>query len=208
VPRFISFDARRRRPLLPLVIVFAKAPRPGFVKTRLGLEPTAAALLYSKFVRRTVQTVKRLHGEATVELSVNMECADWSEFPIPRTVQPDGDLGVRLYAALQRGLSAGHPSVTILGSDSPTLTVEHVKWLVNSSADVSLGPTMDGGYYGIACRKIHPRMFDGIRWSTSDALQDTILAVEHCGLTRALGPEWFDVDRPEDLQRLIEQGFA
>jgi rSAM/selenodomain-associated transferase 1 len=185
--------------LLPLAIVFAKAPRPGHVKTRLGLEPTAAASLHAEFVSRTLNTVSELRGEAELELSLDGPCSAWSEFPIARTVQQAGDLGVKLYAALDRGLSIGHPNVLVLGSDSPTLPVDHVRWLLNSKADVALGPTLDGGYYGIACRKVQETMFDGVRWSTSDALQDTIRAVERCGLSHAIGPEWFDVDRPEDL---------
>jgi rSAM/selenodomain-associated transferase 1 len=193
--------------LLPLLTVFAKAPRPGFVKTRLGLEPAAAASLYSEFVRRTLQTVMLLREEATLELSLDMECSAWTEFSIPRSVQPEGDLGVRLFAALDRGLSAGHPAVVILGSDSPTLPVEHVRWLLESKADVALGPTLDGGYYGIACRKIKRPVFDAVRWSTARALEDTIRAVERCGLSHAVGPEWFDVDTPEDLRRLRQTGI-
>jgi glycosyltransferase A (GT-A) superfamily protein (DUF2064 family) len=147
-----------------------------------------------------------LHQEATLELSLDLHCTHWAEFSIQRTIQPAGDLGARLFATFQRGLSAGHPTVAIFGSDSPTLPVEHVRWLLESEADVSLGPTLDGGYYGIACRKIHEAIFDGVRWSTHEALQDTTRAVERCGFSRALGPKWFDVDRPEDLRRLTEDG--
>ena len=75
--------------------------------------------------------------------------------------------------------------------------------LLESTTDVTLGPTLDGGYYGIACRKIRPSMLNGVRWSSSDALHDTICAVERCGLSHALGPEWFDVDTPDDLGRLF-----
>jgi len=196
-----------RSRLLPLVVIFAKAPRPGFVKTRLGLDPTAAASIHSEFVRRTLETVLSLGEQAALELSLDVACTDWAENSIVRTIQPQGDLGVRLYATLRRGLSAGHPNVVILGSDSPTLPVEYVRWLMNSDADVSLGPTLDGGYYGIGCRKIHERMFDGVKWSTSDTRQDTVLALERCGLSPAIGPEWFDIDGPEDLRWLTEAGF-
>ena len=193
--------------MLPLVIVFAKAPRPGFVKTRLGLEPTAASSLYMEFVRRTLNAVCLLRDEAELELSLDTPCSAWSEFLILRTIQHEGDLGVKLFAAVERGLSAGHPNVVILGSDSPTLPAEHIRFLLNCKADVALGPTLDGGYYGIACRKIRPTMLDGVRWSTADALQDTIWAVQRCGLSHTLGPEWFDIDNPEDLRRLTESGF-
>jgi len=185
--------------VLPLIVVFSKAPRPGFVKTRLGLEPTTAASLYADFVSRTLKIVCDLRGEAELELSMDTPCEAWSEFPIARTIQNDGDLGVKLYAALERGLLAGHPKVLILGSDSPTLPAGHIRWLLESTVDVALGPTLDGGYYGIACRKVQQKMFDGVRWSTGDALGDTVYAVERCGLSHALGPEWFDIDTPEDL---------
>jgi rSAM/selenodomain-associated transferase 1 len=188
--------------LLPLIVVFAKAPRPGFVKTRLGLEPTVAALLYTEFARQTLQTVMLLREEAKLELSLDVPCEAWTEFSISRSIQREGDLGARLYAALERGLAAGHPSVVALGSDSPTLPIEHIRFLLKSRADVALGPTLDGGYYGIACRKINPAMFDGVRWSTCDALRDTTVSVERCGFSHAIGPEWFDVDTQEEMIRL------
>ena len=90
--------------LLPLIIVFAKAPRPGHVKTRLGLEPTTAAALYAEFVKRTLETVRKLRDEAETELSLDIPCAAWREVSIRRTIQHDGDLGVRLYSALENGL--------------------------------------------------------------------------------------------------------
>jgi glycosyltransferase A (GT-A) superfamily protein (DUF2064 family) len=134
-----------------------------------------------------------------MELCLDLPCEAWSEFSIKRTVQPEGDLGVRLYAALERGLETGRPKVVILGSDSPTLPVQHIRFLLTCDADVAFGPTVDGGYYGIGCRKIKPAMFEGVRWSSGETLSDSILSVERCGLSVAIGPEWFDVDRPEDL---------
>jgi uncharacterized protein len=188
--------------VLPLVIVFAKAPQPGKVKTRLGLEPAVAASVHAEFVRRTLQIVCAFSGEAELELCLDAPCTAWSEFEIRRSLQHEGDLGVRIYAALARGLAAGHPNVIILGSDSPTLPPEHIRFLLTSNADVALGPTRDGGYYGIACRKIMPNMFDAVRWSTGEALADTVGALRRCGLSHVLGREWFDVDTPEDLRQL------
>jgi rSAM/selenodomain-associated transferase 1 len=196
------FKQERDSRLPLLIIVFAKVPRPGFVKTRLALEPTAAASLYTEFVNRTLENVFKFREEADLELLLDIPHAAWAEFSIARTVQHDGDLGVKLYAALEHGLSAGHPNVVILGSDSPTLPPEHIRWLLNCDADVALGPTLDGGYYGIACRKVIPGMFNGVRWSSRDALRDTISSAVACGLCCTIGPDWFDVDRPEDLLRL------
>ena len=172
------------------------------MKTRLGLEPTEAASLYGEFVNQTLQTAWKLRDEAELELSLDIPCAAWAEFSIRRTVQHDGDLGVRLYGALDRGLATGHPKVVILGSDSPTLPAQHIRWLLNCDADVALGPTLDGGYYGIACRKISPMMFDAVRWSSVNALRDTTGGIERCEMSYEIGPEWFDVDTPEDLHRM------
>ena len=82
------------------------------------------------------------------------------------------------------------------------LPPSHVQALVDSPADVALGPTEDGGFYAIACSRTDPAMFDAVHWSTSSALEDTIQASRGCGLTVELGPSWFDVDGPEDLARL------
>ena len=71
-----------------------------------------------------------------------------------------------------------------------------------SPADVALGPCEDGGYYAIACRRTHPRMFDGVTWLSAETLAQTEEAARRCGLSVERGPGWYDVDRPEDLLRL------
>jgi glycosyltransferase A (GT-A) superfamily protein (DUF2064 family) len=93
----------------------------------------------------------------------------------------------------------------VLGSDSPTLPRAHIERLLASSADVVLGPCEDGGYYAIACRRIDPRMFAGVGWSTPYALEQTERAVRACGLSVERGDLWYDVDGPEDLARLAAE---
>ena len=119
-----------------------------------------------------------------------------------RSVQATGSLGQRMYGALERGLASGRPQVMILGSDSPGLPAGHLRALLSSPADVAMGPTEDGGYYAIACRRVQPEMFDGVRWSTENALADTLAGARRCGFGVELGLRWFDIDRPEDLIRL------
>jgi uncharacterized protein len=186
----------------PLIVLFAKAPTPGRVKTRLGLEPRRAAELHSSFVRETLVMLESLRGDADVELSTDEPTEAWREFPVVRTVQGPGQLGERIYTALEQALAAGRPKALILGSDSPGLPAAHIRALLASSADVSLGPVDDGGFYAIACARTAPAMFEGVRWSTEATLSDTVRALVDCGLSVELGPAWFDVDRPEDLTRL------
>src|SRR5262249_43849833 len=100
-------------------------------------------------------------------------------------------------------LAAGRPFVLIVGSDSPTLPAEFMTELSRLDADVVLGPTRDGGFYAIGCRKIHPEMFAGVTWSSTFTLTQTIEAARWCGLSVSQGLEWFDIDEPDDLYLLF-----
>jgi rSAM/selenodomain-associated transferase 1 len=191
--------------LLPLIVLFAKAPAPGRVKTRLGVDPRRAADLHSSFVRQTLVMLESLRGDADVELSTDEPTEAWRDFPVARSVQCAGQLGERIRAALEQALAAGRPKATVLGSDSPGLPAAHIRALLASPANACLGPVDDGGFYAIACSKTAPAMFQGVRWSTGAALSDTVKALTDCGLSVELGPAWFDIDRPEDLTRLGPQ---
>lgn len=190
--------------MLPVIILFAKAPVPGRVKTRLSpaIDLASAAELHRAFVLDMVESLLPLSETAELELSTDISTPAWPEVPVRRSLQAGGDLGARLYSAVSRALGLGRPRAVVLGSDSPTLPPAAVVELLAADADVALGPTEDGGYYGIACRRVHPEMFAGVRWSTPHTLADTALAVRRCGLSVAFGAPWFDVDEPSDLERL------
>ena len=91
----------------------------------------------------------------------------------------------------------------ILGSGTPNLPAQYLQELLLSSADIALGPTDDGGFYAISMRKIHPRLFHDVDWSTPNLLRQTIASAQHLGMTVELGREWFAIDSPADLVRLI-----
>ncbi len=188
----------------PLIIIFAKAPVAGRVKTRLDADPCRAAVLHSVFVRDTLAMAETLRDEADVELSTDTPSDAWPESAVRRSVQAGGNLGERMYAALHQALSAGRTQVIIMGSDSPLLPPDHIRELLRSATDVTLGPTKDGGYYAICCRRAVAEMFDGVPWSTAAALAGTVDALSRCGLTVGQGPAWFDVDTPDDLERLMQ----
>ena len=183
----------------PRLIVFARAPRPGQVKTRLQLAPERAARLHAAFVADTLEMLAGFDG---VELSTDVETDAWSEYRVARSVQAPGDLGARLYAAIAGALAGGACPVLILGSDSPTLPAAHVRALLDSAADVALGPTEDGGYYAISCRRARPEMFAGVEWSSPRTLTTTVAALTAAGLAVELGSCWYDIDEPSDLSRL------
>lgn len=187
----------------PSIILFAKAPVPGRVKTRLrGLNPAAAARLHAAFVRDAFEMLRSFEPRADLELHTDVPTDEWNDLKVSRFLQAGGDLGARLLAALQAGLAAGRPQVIVVGSDSPTLPASHLARLLDSASDVALGPAEDGGFYAIACRRTHPRMFAGVTWSGPRTLEETVRAARACGLGVELGEPWFDVDTVEDLRRL------
>ncbi len=185
------------------MIVFAKAPVPGRVKTRLlpVLTAVEAAELHRRMVFEAWTLSASFRPHAAVELHTDEPTAAWPEAH-PRRLQAQGGLGSRMLAALTAGLASGHGRCLILGSDAPGLPRDHLQHLLDSTADVALGPCEDGGYYAISCRRVTPTMFDGVRWSTADALSDTERAATSSGLLVERGLPWFDIDVPEDLARL------
>ncbi len=191
----------------PAILLFAKAPRPGRVKTRLQprLTPSQAATLHEAFVRDALTMLAGTVPASDIELYTDISTDAWADIEVARALQVEGDLGARMLAALEAGLAAGRPRVTIVGSDAPTLPPDHLRELLAADADVALGPTEDGGYYAISCRRTRPEMFRGVVWSEAHTLEDTVRACEACGLSVALGPAWWDVDTPDDLRRLARE---
>ena len=189
------------------MILFAKAPVPGSVKTRLGalLGPARAADLHRAFVADTLARLCEFRDVADIELHTDILTDAWKEPGVTRQVQTPGDLALKLFHALGEALLAGRPQVMILGSDSPTLPRTHIQRLLGSTADLALGPCEDGGYYAIACRRTDPRMFAGVEWSTPNVLEQTERAARACGLSVERGDVWYDVDELQDLSRLAAE---
>ena len=187
-----------------LIILFAKSPVPGRVKTRLltVLPPEVATELHSAFVLDMVERFRRL-DDTEFELHTDT-CSDaWQSLGVTRKVQISGDLGLKMVHGLQQGLDRGFERVVIVGSDAPTLPVSHVQSLLHSRADIALGPATDGGFYAISAGRPHPAMFDSVRWSQSDTMARSVASIARCGLTVEVGPEWFDIDEPADLEKLL-----
>jgi rSAM/selenodomain-associated transferase 1 len=187
------------------ILVFAKAPLPGRVKTRLqpAWTPAQAAELHRAFVDDLLDMLATLRPGVAVELHTDIATDAWSRPGVSRHLQAGGDLGARMLHALEHSIASGAIPTMILGGDAPNLPASHVQELLAIEADVALGPSEDGGYYAICCRRTHPAMIEGVEWSSSRALDDTVRAARKAGLSVALGSTWFDIDSADDLARLI-----
>ena len=186
--------------------MFAKAPVPGTVKTRLArtLGPKGAAELHRRLVRRTLATAAAARvGPVVLACAPDArhgffaDCA--AEFGATLEDQGDGDLGERMSRAFER-----HAPALLVGTDCPALAPEDLREgaAALGSHDLVLGPAEDGGYVLIGLRTGAPGVFEGVAWGTSNVLNRTLANAAELGLrVQELGLYW-DVDRPADLQRI------
>ncbi len=189
--------------------LFAKWPKPGAVKTRLGApDPSWGARVAHAFLRDTVTRLSRLPVERLLVYSppdaVN-DFADLAQGLFRLVPQQLGDLGARLGGFFQNQFRTGENFVVAVGTDSPTLPVDYVRRAFREleRADVVLGPALDGGYYLVGCRRWLPALFEDIPWSTSRVLAETVARLADPCLRLRLLPPWYDVDTPEDWALLL-----
>lgn len=192
-----------------LVVIAAKSPLPGTVKTRLQtkLSPLEATDLYRCFLCDRIKEIRRLKA---VDLAIAYTPAG-SKDDIARFV-PDGfrlfaqqgrDLGERMHRIFVQTLSQGYQAVIIIGSDTPDLPRSMItkacQWLADGSTDAVFGPSTDGGYYLVGLREASAELFSDIPWSTAEVLPRSLQRADALNLSVKLLPQWNDLDTFEDL---------
>jgi rSAM/selenodomain-associated transferase 1 len=205
IGRCYAADAMRRA-----LIVVGKAPVPGRTKTRLvpPLSNEDAARLSSAFLLDTLRTALSLGWERTTLVHPRGQAEALRGLVDPRVAlleQPRDGLGEALAYAFEHHFEAGYERVTLIGSDNPTLPVEPIlaaNTALEAEADLTLGPTADGGYYLIGMRQPHLGVFERIDWSTSRVYAQTLARADDLGLRVRRVAQWYDVDEPADLARL------
>jgi glycosyltransferase A (GT-A) superfamily protein (DUF2064 family) len=206
-------------PKLPVTLaVMAKAPIPGEAKTRLGatLGNAVAAELYRAFFLDTLAVLDQLALNLDAAWKV-IVCPDerhaqqvspivgggWSIVPQHRVGLMGG-----IVDAFEIGFAARAELVLVSDADSPLALYDHVPACLSlgSDHDVTLGPTLDGGYYLIAARAAAGRQLAdlllGVPYESSTICAATLARARSLGLTASLGPFGFDVDNHHDLNRL------
>jgi rSAM/selenodomain-associated transferase 1 len=197
------------------LVVMAKAPREGEIKTRLSgaLSPEEVRRLYVAFLGDTfalMEDVKDERENLALALCYTPEGEEEAFEEVEREgslmiLQRGESLGERLTNCFADLFALGFESIVVIGADSPTLPGEYVFdafECFETDDDVVIGPTEDGGYYLVGMRKLHGRIFEDIPWGTGGALNATIERAREAELNLVLLPEWRDVDTPEDFQRL------
>jgi len=192
------------------LIIFLKAPRAGEVKTRLavGLGPAGALRAYERLVETLLESLAALEP---IELRFAPddsadEVARWLRSGWTSRAQGPGDLGERLCRAFGEAFKSGGRRVVVIGSDCPDVTPSDIEaaWGALATHDVVLGPAVDGGYWLVGLRALHKPLFEGIRWSTSSVLAETLAQCKRRGLSVHRLRELRDVDTPDDWRRFLQ----
>lgn len=185
----------------------AKAPLPGYAKTRLipALSAASAARLHRQLTLRTLATVRAAGlGPVTLwcapDLRQRFFRALQRRCGIELRVQPEADLGQRMAHIFAAGDSQ---PLLLIGSDCPVLTPEHLRQaaLALQSADAAFITTEDGGYYLVGLRRPAPELFAGIAWSTPQVMAQTRERLAALGLRWQEVTQLWDIDDPADLAR-------
>lgn len=192
------------------IIVFAKAPQPGFAKTRLipAMGADAAAWLARQMFVHTVREAL-VANIGTVELCVTPAIDDpaWSGIRLPDdieiTVQGEGDLGERMARAARRNAEQGR-SVLLVGTDCVEMSAALLRAASRKLRDYDavIHCTADGGYALLGLTKFSPFLFNSIQWSSDVVACTTLSRIGQLGWSVHIGKMLHDVDEALDLHRL------
>jgi uncharacterized protein len=204
-----------------VLVIMAKAPRPGEVKTRLtpSLSPTAVTAFYCCLLEDTLALARSLKLKSRdVEVAIMCPASDVNDLAQLAGAQLANN-EASVVAQKGEGLAAGLTSVfahfaegyqrriIAFNSDSPHLprSVLEDAFETLAAHDVVVGPTHDGGYYLVGAKASHPTLFAGDGMGTSNALERLLSRARALELSVAFAAPFYDIDVADDLTRLAEE---
>ena len=194
------------------LILFGRYPRPGRTKTRLipVLGPAGAAFLQRKLAERTVAAAKGCVRRTGARLvfhhdggSKNQMIAWLGSRDVDYVHQAGGDLGHRMFAAIETAFGRGAHRVVLVGTDIPGVTaaiLEHAFDQLRRN-EVVLGPSTDGGYWLVGMNRLE-NLFTEIPWSTPAVLESTLAMAKSKKMHVHLLEPLTDLDEPADLDQI------
>lgn len=198
--------------------IMCKAPVAGSCKTRMcpPLTPSEAAEISRSFIADVAVVIQgaQPQGGCAIYTPEGAEAVFDGLLPsdFPLLAQRGSDLGERLLHAADDLLSTGFGGVCLINSDSPTLPAallrQAIAALRRPGDRVVIGPAVDGGYCLIGLKRAHAALFQGIAWSTSQVLAQTLARIAGLGVPLSLLPSWYDVDDLGSLQLLLHELFG
>jgi len=190
-----------------VVLVFAKAPQIGKVKTSLGkrIGMEQSHWVYLLLLKQTAQALRKSKIETVLfENQTHKTLHTTFEYARYYQIQKGKDLGEKMKNAFQWAFKQGYEKVLIIGSDLWTLDentlLKAQRTLVQS--DFVIGPAYDGGYYLLGMKEPTPALFENKNWSTDTVLKETLLDIKDKSVV--LLDKKNDIDTLEDLKNTPE----
>ena len=189
------------------LIVFAKVPEAGKVKTRLSppLSADDAAKLYESFLLDALEVYNAMDVDVVLYLGAESRGRkNYPEFERAR-FQEGATLGERMSNAFRDMFDGGYRRVCIIGTDHPTLGLEKIEEGFSSleHSTAVIGPSADGGYYLLGMNTYQPELFDGMTYSHPSVFAETIERARQSRIGIAVLDEWYDVDDEASLRRMM-----
>lgn len=193
------------------IIIMAKVPRAGNVKTRLQpfLSAEQCSALAEAFLHDTINKTRNVCDRLIIAFAPASEknyFADLTGENLTLIEQTGADLGEKMANAFEFAFRANSDAnVLTIGTDSPTFPTSFIERAfeeLESNAETVLGKSEDGGFYLIGLKKTSPRLFENIEWSSSLVCGQTTRNIERLKIKLSLIPNWYDVDNRDDLLRL------
>ena len=190
-----------------LIIVFVRTPELGKVKTRLAksIGDVSALTIYKLLLKHTETVLHDLSFDKVVYYSEKVDENDfWEARLFEKKRQKGADLGKRMQHAFETAFEKGYQKVLIIGSDLFDLKSIHITTAFEAleNHDLTIGPSLDGGYYLLGMKELYPAVFKNKKWGTDSILENTLkdLQQQNVKLLEALN----DIDTFEDLQQQPE----
>ena len=162
-----------------LIIVFVRSPELGKVKTRLArsIGDQSALNVYKILLKHTAAVLRDLSFDKVVYFSEKIDNNDfWENSLFEKKLQKGADLGERMHHAFDTAFNKGYKKVLIIGSDLFDLTSSLITSAFEAleTYDISIGPSLDGGYYLLGMKKLQPEVFKNKKWGTDSVLENTL----------------------------------
>jgi len=201
-----------------VLLIFAKSPEPGSVKTRLAgeascLTPEEAAEIYTAFLADAVDQYTALAASTSLNLDLRLCWSGPASSGRPFTrdgiqqVQQRGqNLGERMWNAFEQAFTDGYRRVVVIGTDHPTLPDSRIQEAFDTldlPDRVVIGPSEDGGYYLLGMNRPVPEVFADMTYSHPHVFKNTLRRAAATGAQPVVLSSFYDVDTPSALRRML-----
>ncbi len=195
------------------LIIFARSPKLGKVKTRLSesLGDNFALKFYKLCAEHVFNECKKLNAKnSSVYLFYTGKGDEelikkWAGTPFIFSLQTGTNLGQRMEDAFYKVFAGGANKVLIIGTDVPDIElslIEDALYFLDTN-DVVIGPSMDGGYYLLGMKKLYKDLLKKIPWSTNFVFEETVNKIKSKKLKYKVMTKLYDIDTEEDLRKWL-----